>query len=35
LRTLERIENVVVLDIRATENRFHPDWIAEVEAHRS
>jgi enoyl-CoA hydratase/carnithine racemase len=28
--TLERREDVFVLDLGATENRFHPDWLAEV-----
>lgn len=30
--TLERHDDVFVLDIGDTENRFHPDWIAAVEA---
>ncbi|QKW10045.1 enoyl-CoA hydratase/isomerase family protein [Streptomyces sp. NA04227] len=30
--TLERHDNVFVLDIGDTENRFHPDWIAAVDA---
>jgi enoyl-CoA hydratase/carnithine racemase len=28
--TLERRDDVFVLDLGATENRFHPDWLAEV-----
>ncbi|MET8893561.1 enoyl-CoA hydratase-related protein [Streptomyces albogriseolus] len=30
--TLDRHENVFVLDLGDGENRFHPDWIAEVGA---
>jgi Delta3-Delta2-enoyl-CoA isomerase len=30
--TLDRHENVFVLDLGDTENRFHPDWIAAVDA---
>jgi enoyl-CoA hydratase/carnithine racemase len=30
--TLDRQENVFVLDVGDTENRFHPDWIASVNA---
>ena len=30
--TLERTDDVFVLDIGDTENRFHPDWIASVDA---
>lgn len=30
--TLERLDDVFVLDLGATENRFHPDWLAEVTA---
>jgi enoyl-CoA hydratase/carnithine racemase len=30
--TLERLENVFVLDIGDGENRFHPDWLAAVNA---
>ncbi|GAA4691314.1 enoyl-CoA hydratase-related protein [Phytohabitans rumicis] len=30
--TLDRQENVFVLDLGDTENRFHPDWIAAVHA---
>jgi enoyl-CoA hydratase/carnithine racemase len=28
--TLERRDDVFVLDLGDTENRFHPDWLAEV-----
>ena len=31
--TLDRHDAVFVLDLGNTENRFHPDWIAEVNAH--
>ncbi|MET0416001.1 MAG: enoyl-CoA hydratase-related protein [Actinoplanes sp.] len=30
--TLERHDAVYVLDLGSTENRFHPDWLAEVNA---
>ena len=30
--TLDRSDDVFVLDIGDTENRFHPDWIASVDA---
>ena len=30
--TLNRQEDVFVLDLGDTENRFHPDWLASVEA---
>ncbi|MEV4382056.1 enoyl-CoA hydratase-related protein [Streptosporangium sp. NPDC049644] len=30
--TLDRQDDVFVLDIGDTENRFHPDWIASVDA---
>jgi len=30
--TLEQQDNVFVLDLGNTENRFHPDWIAAVNA---
>ena len=30
--TLDRHDNVFILDIGADENRFHPDWIASVDA---
>ncbi|MFI1765913.1 enoyl-CoA hydratase-related protein [Streptomyces sp. NPDC020800] len=30
--TLDRQENVFVLDLGDGENRFHPDWIAAVDA---
>jgi enoyl-CoA hydratase/carnithine racemase len=30
--TLDRHDNVYVLDRGDTENRFHPDWLAAVEA---
>jgi Delta3-Delta2-enoyl-CoA isomerase len=30
--TLDRQDNVFVLDIGEGENRFHPDWIASVDA---
>jgi Delta3-Delta2-enoyl-CoA isomerase len=30
--TLERDESVLVLDLGDTENRFHPDWVAAVDA---
>ncbi|TVT20763.1 enoyl-CoA hydratase/isomerase family protein [Amycolatopsis rhizosphaerae] len=29
--TLERHDEVFVLDLGDTENRFHPDWLAEVD----
>ncbi|TFV53394.1 enoyl-CoA hydratase-related protein [Blastococcus sp. TF02A_35] len=30
--TLDRHDDVFVLDLGDTENRFHPDWLAQVEA---
>lgn len=30
--TLDRTDDVFVLDLGDTENRFHPDWLAAVEA---
>jgi len=30
--TLERVDEVFVLDIGDTENRFDPDWLAAVGA---
>jgi Delta3-Delta2-enoyl-CoA isomerase len=30
--TLDRQDDVFILDIGDTENRFHPDWIASVDA---
>ncbi|SEO79848.1 enoyl-CoA hydratase-related protein [Trujillonella endophytica] len=30
--TLDRHDDVVVLDLGDTENRFHPDWLASVDA---
>jgi enoyl-CoA hydratase/carnithine racemase len=30
--TLDRSDDVFVLDLGDTENRFHPDWLAEVGA---
>ena len=30
--TLDRHGDVYVLDLGDTENRFHPDWIASVNA---
>lgn len=30
--TLDRHDNVFILDIGADENRFHPDWVASVDA---
>ncbi|SOC49679.1 Enoyl-CoA hydratase/carnithine racemase [Blastococcus aggregatus] len=30
--TLDRIDDVFVLDLGDTENRFHPDWLASVDA---
>ena len=30
--TLDRQDNVFILDIGADENRFHPDWVASVDA---
>jgi enoyl-CoA hydratase/carnithine racemase len=30
--TLDKQDNVFVLDLGDTENRFHPDWIASVDA---
>jgi Delta3-Delta2-enoyl-CoA isomerase len=32
LPTLDRQDDVFVLDLGDTENRFHPDWIASVNA---
>jgi Delta3-Delta2-enoyl-CoA isomerase len=32
---LDRIDDVFVLDLGETENRFHPDWLASVEGHLS
>ena len=32
---LDRIDDVFVLDLGETENRFHPDWLASVEDHLS
>ena len=31
--TLERDGEVFVLNLGDTENRFHPDWLAEIRAH--
>ncbi|MDT4937030.1 MAG: Delta3-Delta2-enoyl-CoA isomerase [Pseudonocardiales bacterium] len=31
--TLDRDGDVYVLDLGDTENRFHPDWLAETRAH--
>ncbi|MEO8888199.1 MAG: enoyl-CoA hydratase-related protein [Jatrophihabitantaceae bacterium] len=31
--TLNRDDDVFVLDLGDTENRFHPDWLAEVLSH--
>lgn len=31
--SLERDAEVFVLNLGDTENRFHPDWLAEVQAH--
>jgi enoyl-CoA hydratase/carnithine racemase len=31
--TLDREGDVYVLDLGDTENRFHPDWLAQVRAH--
>jgi len=31
--TLDRDAAVFVLNLGATENRFHPDWLAEVQQH--
>lgn len=31
--TLERDDDVYVLDLGDTENRFHPDWLVEVAGH--
>src|SRR4051812_29751318 len=30
--TLDRQDDVFVLDLGDTENRFHPDWLAAVDA---
>jgi Delta3-Delta2-enoyl-CoA isomerase len=30
--TLDRQDDVYLLDLGDTENRFHPDWLAEVDA---
>ncbi|NUT47748.1 MAG: enoyl-CoA hydratase/isomerase family protein, partial [Saccharothrix sp.] len=30
--TLDRQDDVFILDLGDTENRFHPDWIASVDA---
>ena len=30
--TLDRQDDVYLLDLGATENRFHPTWLAEVGA---
>ena len=30
--TLTRTDDVFVLDLGDAENRFHPDWVAEVGA---
>ncbi|QKV90899.1 hypothetical protein HUT19_03385 [Streptomyces sp. NA02950] len=32
MSTLERQDEVFVLDLGDTENRFHPDWLASVGA---
>jgi enoyl-CoA hydratase/carnithine racemase len=29
---LERLDDVLVLDLGDTENRFHPDWVSAVNA---
>jgi enoyl-CoA hydratase/carnithine racemase len=29
---LERLDDVVVLDLGDTENRFHPDWLSDMQA---
>jgi enoyl-CoA hydratase/carnithine racemase len=29
---LERLDDVVVLDLGSTENRFHPDWVSDMNA---
>ena len=31
--TLDRRDDVFVLDLGDTENRFHPDWLTAVEGH--
>ena len=31
--SLDRIDDVFVLDLGDTENRFHPDWLTSVEEH--
>jgi enoyl-CoA hydratase/carnithine racemase len=31
--TLEPLDDVVVLDLGETENRFHPDWVAAVDGY--
>ncbi|MGX6604783.1 enoyl-CoA hydratase-related protein [Micromonosporaceae bacterium Da 78-11] len=31
--TLDRQDDVYILDLGATENRFHPDWLTAVDAH--
>ena len=30
---LDRIDDVFLLDLGNTENRFHPDWLTSVEEH--
>jgi hypothetical protein len=30
--TLDRQDDVFIIDIGDTENRFHPDWVASVNA---
>lgn len=31
--TMTRLDEVFVLNLGDTENRFHPDWLAEVQLH--
>ncbi len=33
MATLDRDGEVYLLDLGDTENRFHPDWLAEVQGH--
>ena len=30
--TLDRQDDVYLLDLGDTENRFHPDWLTQVDA---
>ncbi len=33
MSTPDRDAEVFVLNLGDTENRFHPDWLSEVQAH--